>query len=277
MESQIISLQKEELKYFKKQEVSIKIPTPVINNYISELEKKDLSEALNYIGLSFIPNEEIAKNTIFEIEKKHPFLFRIQKYIKDHKGREVAQIRPLKDDLKDNIIHHINQLRNVYSYCFWQGLYYLEKNKSLNASTLAQHLFKSPVFPKENHQIIKEGLTSYFNKNYIASCSILIPQIESAVRELIFINGGKIYKPPTDSQDKGFVLKPLGALLRDNIFIKTCEKINKDIPLFFSMVLVDKRALNLRNNVCHGDFPASFFNPEIAIYIIHILLILSLL
>ena len=106
---------------------------------------------------------------------------------------------------------------------------------------------------------------------------MLIPQIESAIRELVSVAGGAIYQPSSSSKEKGFELRPLGALLRDEIFIKTFEGLDNNIPDFFRIVLVDKRSLNLRNNICHGHFPAISFNQGIAIHIIHILLILSIL
>ena len=139
------------------------------------------------------------------------------------------------------------------------GLSHLKKNKSLEANLLSDHLFKSPVFTKESHPIIKQGLIAYFDKNYIVSCSVLIHQIESAIRELISVAGGAIYQPSNNSRKTGFELRPLGALLGDEIFTKVFEKLNNNIPDFFRILLVDKRSLNIRNSIYHGHFPATFF------------------
>ena len=115
------------------------------------------------------------------------------------------------------------------------------------------------------------------NENYIVSCSVLIHQIESAIRELISVAGGVIYQSSSNSKEKGFKLRPLGALLRDEIFNKIFEKLNNDIPDFFRILLIDKRSLNIRNSIYHGHFPVTFLNKGIATHIIHILLILSIL
>ena len=277
LEHNIRSLQKEDLKCLQKFEIPLQIPKEEIDNYISELDKRNFSEALNYIALSFVPNKEKAKGIVFKIAKEHPLQARIPQSVMDYTGREVATIGPLESNLEGHIVHHISQSIKINLPFIELGLRHLEKNKSLDANSLSKHLFKSPVFTPASHPIIKEGLISYFNKNYVASCSILIHQIESAIRELISVAGGTIYLPSNNSRETGFELRPLGALLRDEILTKVSEKLNNNIPDFFRILLVDKRALNIRNSICHGHFPANFLNQGIAIHIIHILLILSIL
>ena len=277
LESNIRILQKEDLNYLQKIETSVKIPQAEIDNYISELDRRNLSEALNCIALSFVPNKKQAKDIVFKTAKEHPLQARISQSIMDHTGRVVATIGPLESDLEGHIVHHISQSMKMNLSFIELGLRHLEKNKSLNANSLSEHLLKSSVFTQASHPIIKQGLIAYFNENYIVSCSVLIHQIESAIRELISVAGGTIYQPSNNSRETGFELKSLGALLRDEIFTKVFEKLNSDIPDFFRILLVDKRSLNIRNSIYHGHFPATFLNKGIAIHIIHILLILSIL
>ena len=277
LESDIRYLQKEDLNYLQRHEISIKIPREQIDSYLSELDRRNLSKALHYIAFTFIPDKKEAEKFVLKSAKKYPSQAIFSRSIMDHTGRKVTEINPMEDDLEGHIVHHISQSMDFYLQLIGLGLNHLEKNKSLNAHTLSDHLFKSPVFIKANHPIIKEGLIAYFNKNYIVSCSVLIHQIESAIRELVSVGGGVIYQPSNNSKEQGFELRPLGALLRDEAFIKTFEGLNHNIPYFFRIILTDKRALNLRNSICHGHFTANFLNQGTAIHIIHILLILSIL
>ena len=277
LESNIRFLQKQDLNYLQKFEIPIQIPPAEIGNYMSELDRRTLSEALNYIALSFISNKEEAKDIVLKTAEKHPLSAMIPQSIMDHTGRVVTTIDPIEKDLDGHIVRQISQSMNINLHFISLGLRHLKKNKSLNANTLSEHLFKSPVFTKDSHSIIKEGLIAYFNKNYIASCSILIHQIESAIRELISLSGGSIYQTYNNPREEGFKLRSLGALLRDESFIKVFEKLNPDIPDFFKILLVDKRSLNIRNSIYHGHFPANFLNEGVAIHIIHVLLILSIL
>ena len=277
LEPDIRSLQKEDLNYLQKFETSVKIPKEEIDNYISELDRRNLSEALIFIALSFIPDKEDAKNTVLQIAKEHPLQAMIPQSVMDHTGRKVAIIDSIENDLEGHIVHQISQSIRMNLPFIALGLNHLKENKSLDANSLSDHLFESFVFTQASHPIIKQGLIAYFDKNYIVSCSVLIHQIESAIRELISVAGGVIYQPSSSSKERGFKLRPLGALLRDEIFNKVFEKLNCNIPDFFRILLVDKRSLNIRNSIYHGHFPATFLNEGIAIHIIHILLILSIL
>ena len=277
LEPKIRSLQKKFLDSLKKFETNIEIPAARSDKYISELDRRNLSEALYFIAFSFIPNKEHAKDIVLETAKEYPFQALIpHSIIEEHTGREIAKIGPVEDDLEGRTVHQISQAIDLGICSIALGLNHLKENKSLNADSLSKHLFKSPVFLNTNHQTIKQGLIAYFDKNYIFSCSVLIHQVESAVRELISIAGGKIYRAPKNSKETEFELKSLGALLRDEIFIKVFENLNSDIPIFLKILLVDQRSLNIRNSICHGYPSETVLNKKTATHIIHVLLILSI-
>ena len=276
LEKDIHILQKETLKEFKPISVSVPLPKEEIKKYIAKLDASTLFEGLMIIAINFIPNKAQAKDIVFKTAKEFPLQFLVSQSIMDHTGRVVAKVGPIKNDLEGHVVRQISQSIEMNLYFIREGLYHLEKSKSLNANLLSEYLFQSPIFSKEYHKIIEEGLRAFFNKNYILSCSTLIPQIESAVRKLISGNGGEIYQPAKSSNETGFVLRPLNSLLRDEIFIRTFKQ-NENISDYFQVLLTDKRGFNLRNMICHGHFPSTHFNEGIAIHIIHILLILSLL
>ncbi len=277
IEENLRKAQKEDLKLLKKHKIPINIPGEKVDDYIKGLDEQTLFEALNTIAISFIPDKDQSKEIVHEIAQKHPLQFIISSSnIMDHTGRKVAEVGPLQEDLDGRIIYQMKQSLLLTCYMIELGLNHLEKTKLLNADTLAKHLFESPFFLKEQYQIIKEGLIAYFNKNYIASCSVLIPQVESVIREIMVVAGGVIYQPSRSSNEKGLNLRPLGSLLRDEVFINIFEEFNKNIPIYFQILLIDPIGFNFRNNICHGHFPADHFNKTVANYIIHILLILSI-
>ena len=270
LECHIRRLQKEDLKYFKKAEIPIKIPKQYIESYIKKLDERNLSDALHYITVSSIPDKEQAKSIVLETAKQYPLQALISQSIVDHAGRRTTELGSVEEDLEGRIVLQICQSIQLKIYWIVLGLDHLKKNKSLNENTFSKHLFKSFVFPERCYRVIKEGVTSYFNENYIASCSILIPQIESSIREIISQTGGAIYK------SAGFDLRPLGSLLKDIKFIKIFEELNHNIPNYLQVLLTEKRGFNLRNSICHGLASSNFFNQNIATCVIHILLILSL-
>ena len=278
MEPTIRRFQKESLKGLKKFETKTNIPKEETDNHYSELNKRSLFEALHYIARRFVPDKEQSKKTALKLSQEYPLGFLISQHIKDHVGRTTAQIESSKEGNleKGHIIRQMRQSMDMNLLFIFSGFQYLEQKKSLNVDSLSEHLFKSPVFPQTHHQIIKQGLKEFFAENYIASCSILTPQIETAVREIIKHAGGNIYKPPSNSKEKGFVLRPLGDLLRDENFTKIFKEY-KNIPEYLLILLVDKRGYNLRNNICHGDVPSNGFDQARTFLLIHALLLLALI
>ena len=278
LEHRIRDLQKESVKELKPMSVTVPRPrTQIQKEYISKLDKRNLPEALMIISTNSIPDKTQAKETVLEVSKKHPLSFLFSQNIVDHTGRKVTEVGSLKDDLEGHIVQQISNAISDNQIFIEMGLSHLQKNKALNADTLSEHLFKSPVFLAEHHKIIKNGLTAFFDENYIVSCSLLIPQIESAIRCLISAYGGQIYQPAGSNKEKGFELRPLGALIRDKIFTKVFSSHNKNVPYYFQVLLTDNRGWNLRNMICHGHFPSTNFNRNVAGCIIHALLILSLI
>ncbi len=266
------------LKELKPMSVAVPLPKNRIQKeYISKLDKNNLPTALSIISTNFIPDKIQAKETVLEVSKKHPLSFLFSQAIMDHTGRKVTEVSSLKDDLEGHIVQQMSNDISFNQVFIEMGLSHLQKNKALNADTLSEHLFKSPVFLAEHHKIIKAGLKAFFDENYIVSCSVLMPQIESAIRCLISANGGQIYQPAVSSKEKGFELRPLGALIRDKIFTRVFSSHNKNVPHYFQVLLTDKRGWNLRNIICHGHFPSTNFNRNVTVCIIHALLILSLI
>ena len=125
------------------------------------------------------------------------------------------------------------------------------------------------IFEEKYHSIALKGLDAFFEKNHIACCSVLAPQIESVIRCFVVSSGGSIY-------NQEMKLKLLGSLLRDNTFVSLFDNLNNNIPDYFKIVLVDERGFNIRNLISHGYLPAGQFNENTSFLLIHLLLILSI-
>src|SRR5690606_6696263 len=109
------------------------------------------------------------------------------------------------------------------------------------------------------------------NEDYIAAIHILIPQIEAAFRRLINLSGGVTLKPSKNYG--GFRVKLFGEILSDPIIE---EVFSEDHKLYFKVLFVDPRGLNLRNNVSHSLNSVNTFNKANANLLIHVLFNLSL-
>ena len=259
----------------EKVSVPIKIPSEIIDNYKNELDKRTLSEALDFITIRSIPDEKQSEEIAKDIANKSIFINRITQTIVNDKGRKIAEVGPIEKDLKGHTIRQFYQAIEFKYHFLNIGLKHLMTTKSLNANTLSEHLLRAKIFPEKHHLIIKEGINAFFEKKHITCCSVLISQIEMAIRELVSVLGGKVYQVQL-SKEKGFQLNPLGTLLRDELLVQFLKKINQNIPTYFQVTLTDSRGFNLRNSICHGDSSSYHFNEFTSILIINVLLILSI-
>lgn len=269
LEPDIQIAQKESLKDLKEYTFSSEIPKEYIDNYYKNLDQGELSDALNGIAMNLIPDKKQSKKMVLEKFKSHPLHMLVSQSILDHEGRTVDSIDPIGQDLKGHIVREMyDSIKYTNFFHLKLGLEYLTEKRNLNTKSLSEHFFKCPFFEEKYHSIILRGLDAFFEKNHIACCSVLVPQIESVIRCLIKFSGGYIY-------NQEMKLRLLGDLLRDEIFTSLFDNLNKNIPDYFKIVLVDERGFNIRNLISHGYLPSEQFNENTSFLLIHLLLILS--
>jgi hypothetical protein len=68
--------------------------------------------------------------------------------------------------------------------------------------------------------------------------------------------------------------KSMNEILRDEVMRSA---LTEDLWRYFEVVYVDKRGLNLRNDVAHGLLASNVFNRQVADRVFHTLLALSLM
>jgi hypothetical protein len=130
----------------------------------------------------------------------------------------------------------------------------------------------SPVIMESRLPIIERGLNAYFKDDLMVAIHLLIPQIEDAIRNLVELSGGIIFKPSRDYG--GFQLKTFNEILGDKIIENA---FNEDVQIYMRVLFTDQRGWNIRNDVCHGICDVSSFSYQSIERIIHVILILGIL
>lgn len=253
-------------------EVSVKVPISQddIDDYVSSFVSLPVADALEQIAIRFIPREEDAKSSIQEKAKQFPIQYIIAREILDDDGRIVARIGSLQDDREGHIIQEISQtlqFNSIFLRLAFEGI--IERGNLIKERVL-EKLNESPVFSSMDQAFLTIGLDDYFAGNYAKAVSVLIHQVEAALRNLLEINRSSRYRV---GRNRGLVLRSLGDMLSDPAVSNT---LGKDITLYLRVLLVDQRGWNLRNNICHGLSPFSQIDAKIADRILHVLLVLSL-
>ena len=249
---------------------TMEIPIEEMSRYLQAVTDGDLPTVLKRVAVHFIPEKQKIEIQLRDLSEKTPLLFLIPKQIQDHKGRTVATVGSLEDDLDGNIVNQMYQNMSLSAVFLNEVLKNVTDKFKLSPDMLLDYLYTSPVFREEKKAIIKIGLAAYFANDHLLTAHLLIPQIEDAIRNLVEMTCGSVLKP---SRSGGLQLKTLDELLRDQRII---EVFGEDAALYLRVLLTDQRGWNVRNDVCHGIFPMESFDMTLSDLIIHVLLVLGL-
>ena len=145
-----------------------------------------------------------------------------------------------------------------------------EFKRRFSKDKIIEYFKETSVFGNEDINYLHRTMTAYWDKDYLVSSHLLIPLIESGVRELVTVHGGSILG---SNEYSGFDYHPLGALLRD----EQLEKLFDANTLFYlRLILTEKLGWNLRNRFAHGLSKTKFLSRGPSDWLFHILILLSL-
>lgn len=249
---------------------SINIPQEDIDKEIQPYLNVTLEQAISNIAseVSFIPNiSRIEQNT-----KKQ-----MQAYsLSDLFGKSVvADGKKIFQTVGDNDTYKINFNKNyilemqIMASIIMVPLFEKLMDKGLVASHILDKLLSWGYIDVENESIIKVGFERFFEKDYISSMHILVPQLESVVRKFF----GKIGFATT-------VIKK-GTVQQEQTFNEFLERkdikeaIPKEIHKYLVMLLVEQTGSNLRNKIAHGLIHPSECNIMNNVLVIHFYLLLT--
>jgi len=258
---------KSELKSFSH---TMEVPKEMMEKYIAALTEGELDDVLMRITAYYIPKKSEAEKQLKDLASKAPVAFLIPMELQDNRGRPLAKVGSLEEDLEGHTVKQMSRNMTIESVFLRQVLESLVKKYLTFENLYVDYLFRSPVFEEDRKAIIRCGVKEYLNGNHITAVHLLIPQIENALRVLLEIAGGSVLKP---ARGGGFNLKVLEDLLHDPLLVQV---FGEDMVFYFRALLVDPRGWNLRNCVCHGLRDASEFGSSMSDRIIHVLLCLAL-
>ncbi|TAL50089.1 MAG: DUF4209 domain-containing protein, partial [Chitinophagaceae bacterium] len=196
-----------------------------------------------------------------------------KKSLQDDKGRVVANIGSLEEDLEGHIVTNVSQNLSFSSLFLRLVFEKIIDKHQLDTEKIINYLKPSVVIQSNKLYFIRKALDAFFEKNYIVTIHILVPQIEDIIRYLLEQLGGNILKP-TKNYYGGFNLRTLGDVLGDD---KIKEILGEDFSQYLRVLLIDQRGWNLRNKVCHGIANEKAFNSHSADRLVHVLLCLGMI
>jgi polyhydroxyalkanoate synthesis regulator phasin len=231
-----------------------------------------LSTTLGNVAAHFIPRVDQAKAMVQEIKKVAPLLSIIPITVVDRTGRPVAKVGT-DGDAEGRLFRQLAQMVG-FSQAFLS--YVIETviaGFQPGADDILAVLYRSPLFLESRRSILRDGLAAYLSKDHLNGIHVLVPQIEEMLRTLLALMG----IPPHKSVPRhpGITdVKNMNDALGDP---RVQEVLTENLWRYLTVLYIDRRGMNLRNDLAHGLVSAEAFNQPTADLVFHSLLALSLM
>ncbi len=126
----------------------------------------------------------------------------------------------------------------------------------------------STILTEETKEVIRNGISEFFEDNYTAAVHLLVPQFEDILRNIISSLGGIIRKK--NHFTGGYDHINLDEALNSEDIKRV---LNDSTILYMKSILSHRQGLNLRNNLCHGLIKICDYSTSVIVIQIMLLLI----
>jgi hypothetical protein len=255
---------------------SVEIPTTKkdFDDLVEQLlVKNDLAWTLGNLASYFIPNTDSARQMLEEQKSVAPLLSIIPITVVDRTGRAIARVGSVDEASEGRLFQRIAQMIGFYQPFLSYALAAIIDQFKPTASDMLAVLYLSPLFRESQRPLLEAGLSAYLTKDHLKGVHVLVPQIEEMLRTLLALMG----IPPQKSVPRhpGITdVKNMNDALGDP---RVREVLTEDVWTYLTVLYIERRGLNLRNDLAHGLVPIEGFSQPIADRVLHSLLVLSLL
>jgi len=233
----------------------------------------DLETSLCRVADYFIPKADDARRFLEKMRTETPLLSMIPIVVVESDGRPTAKIDSLDEDAEGRLHAQLAQSIGFYQPFLAHTLEKLRETYNETADDILDVLYKSPLFIESRRELLQEGLIAYQQGDYVKAIHVLVPQVEQTLRNLLALL--RIPTEKTVKRHPGIMdVKNMNDVLGDE---RAKQSLTENLWRYLAVVYVDRRGLNLRNNLAHGLVgPRTFCGPT-ADLVFHSLLALSLM
>jgi len=260
-------------------EAQMEIPNAHVEEFKGILSKLGIPNAIAWITRQFIPKQSELEKQAAEMAKEFPFqaMFKPQVLAHDYIAADVGDTDGDPDGEAVWRTSRHFQLEQVWMR--W-GFDHLFEAMGLTADQTIEFMTGCPLYEADRLPLIRAGLQAHLDKDYVKSVHVLIPQIEKAIVNLLYHTGGATIKP--HQSGRGVMQqKSLNDVLRhpdDPLAnVNTVKALGPDLRVYLIAVLSHPKGLNIRNDVCHGLWPADDFTKTASERVLHALFAVAML
>jgi hypothetical protein len=243
---------------FQSVEVSEQIPAEVIREEVDRLVgsgAKDLFDALNRIGAGVEPPGGSNADLDAEVARQAEEFPLLGLFGQTVLGPESAAPHFIANDAESKRQVERGRLRRIHTD-FTAGVFLgplldtaVEHHGRPSHDDLAEHFATELIGPERGERFAR-ALELFWDQDYDASAHVLVPRLESVLRDLARAHGITIVKPVSEGS--------YGGVISLNTIMSKLRAIEPDAEWldYLEALLCDPLALNFRNLIAHGLIPA---------------------
>lgn len=251
-------------------EHKFKINQQDVEGYVNAILEGDIESAIKRFVEHHIPHREQTVGQLMKLKQGAPLHLITPQHVLDGKGRPIATIGPLDEDLDGRVAAQTVQNAAVTGVFLRRTVEEMIKRFRVNGEVVLEWIGESPIFEEAKYDLLRRGLDAYFDSDPVFALHLLVPQVEAAIRNLLVACGGDVYRP---NPLGGMHLRAFGDVLRDPLIE---EALSSDVAEYFRILYTDIRGFNLRNDLCHGLLSTERFNMRLADLVFHTLVLLTM-
>lgn len=260
-------------------ETKMEIPNAHVEEYKSLLTKYGIPNAIAWLAQQFVPGQDDLEKQAAELDKKYPLqaIFTPQVLAGDHIA---ADIGDTEGDPDGKAVWRTSRHVQLDQCWLGWGFDHLFETMGLTADQATEFIAGCPLCEEDRHPIIRAGVQAHIDKDFLKAVHVLVPQIEKALVNLLYHTGGATIKP--HQSGRGVMQqKSLNDVLRhpDDPLANanTIKALGPNLRIYLIAVLSHPKGLNVRNEVCHGLWPAGNFTKTASERVLHALCAVALL
>ena len=258
----------------KQVSVEVKVTKKDYDDLVNRLMVRgNLTATLTNVTSYFIPSVDTAKKTVEELKSVAPLVSMIPITIVDRTGRPVAQVGSDEDGSEGRLFQQLVQTIGFYQPFLSYVIEAVMAEFQPSVDDILAVMYQSPLFLESRRSILRDGLSAYMSKDHVKAIHVLVPQIEEMLRTLLALMG----IPPQKSVPRhpGITdVKNMNDALGDP---RVQAVLTENVWMYLTVLYIDRRGMNLRNDLAHGLVSVRAFNQSVADRVFHSLLVLSLL
>ncbi len=254
----------------KRISVPLEVDPEKLATWADQVAGESLEQGMVGFAACGLVKRDSSERAVLEIAAQSPLSAHIPIAITGPEGFTKATIGSVKDDLDGRTVHHAAQLlsqKPPFLNVAWKRL---QEKHAVDLERLLEWLSQSPFFPPARLRFVREGLAAWFAGDAVKAIHILVPQVESALRDVLAALGGTISKPHPVSG--GVQMISLGDVLSHEIFR---GKVPDYIRFHFQVLYQDPRGLNVRNEIAHGIAAYELFGLGLANTVVHSVILIG--